>query len=129
MALHPETQRKAQMEIDQFVGKERLPTYEDRASLPYVEALYREFQRWRPVTPLGVLHTATDDDMYKGFYIPKGTLVIPNVWAIGRDEAIYQDPERFMPERFFNADGALNNDTVNYVFGFGLRYFMPTIAP
>ncbi|KIL66889.1 hypothetical protein M378DRAFT_354487 [Amanita muscaria Koide BX008] len=121
MALHPESQRKAQMEIDQFIGTDRLPTYEDRASLPYVEALYRELQRWRPVTPLAIMHTTSTDDIYKGFYIPKGTFVIPNVWAIARDEAIYQDPDRFMPERFFNTDGTLNNDTVSYAFGFGRR--------
>ncbi|KAM6494491.1 Cytochrome P450 [Amanita muscaria] len=121
MALHPECQKKAQMEIDRVVGSDKLPTYEDRPSLLYIEALCREVQRWRPTFPLGVPHSAIKDDTYKGFYIPKGTFVMPNVWAITRDEARYHDPELFMPERFFNADGTLNQDTVGYVFGFGRR--------
>jgi len=121
LVLHPEAQKKAQAEIDQVVGHGRLPTFDDRASLPYVEALYREIQRWRPVTTLGFAHTTTKDDVYKGYYIPKGTLVIPNNWAITRDKTRYHEPERFLPERFFNADGTLNGDTVEYIFGFGRR--------
>ena len=45
VALHPDAQRRAQEEIDRVVGRERLPTFEDRASLPYIEALWRETLR------------------------------------------------------------------------------------
>ena len=79
LVLHPEAQKKAQAEIDQVVGQDRLPTFEDRASLPYVEALYREIQRWRPVTPLGFPHATVKDDVYKGYYIPSGELIY--LWA------------------------------------------------
>ncbi|KAJ6512881.1 cytochrome P450 [Mycena sanguinolenta] len=51
MALHPEIQKKAQAEIDTVIGITRLPEFEDRPSLPYVEALYREIMRWKPVGP------------------------------------------------------------------------------
>ena len=53
VALHPAAQKRAQEEIDRVVGTERLPTFEDRDSLPYVEALWRETLRWRPALPVG----------------------------------------------------------------------------
>lgn len=76
MALHPEVQYKAQEEIDRVVGSDRLPVFEDRRALPYVEAIYREVMRWQPVLPLGVSHATTEDDMYNGYFIPKGELFI-----------------------------------------------------
>ena len=72
LVLHPEVQRRAQAEIDSVVGRERLPDFED--PLPYVGAVCREISRWKPVTPLGVAHSAYDDDVYKGWGIPKGTI-------------------------------------------------------
>jgi cytochrome P450 len=72
MTCHPLAQKKAQEEIDSIIGNQRLPTYEDRASLPYIDALFREVMRWRPVLPLGIPHAATKDDIYEGYFIPKG---------------------------------------------------------
>lgn len=72
MLCHPLVQKKAQEEIDLVVGSRRLPSYEDWSSLPYVEAVYREIMRWRPVTPLGVAHAAFEDDVYKGYFVAKG---------------------------------------------------------
>jgi len=121
MALHPRQQRMAQDEIERVVGSDRLPTPSDRASLPFVEALFREVLRWRPVTPLGVMHSTLEDDIYKGYYIPKDAIVVPNVWAITRNEAMYPDPEAFKPERFLKPDGTLVDDAVDYIYGFGRR--------
>lgn len=53
MTLHPGAQAKGQEEIDRVVGRDRLPTFEDRPSLPYVEAIYREVMRLNPSIPLG----------------------------------------------------------------------------
>ena len=53
MCIYPEAQGKAQEELDRVVGRERLPTFADRAALPYVEALYTEVLRWKQVAPLG----------------------------------------------------------------------------
>ena len=72
MMLYPEVQKKAQEEIDRVVGSSRLPTLADRASLPYVDALYREVLRWHPGAPLSFAHVTLKDDVYKGFHIPKG---------------------------------------------------------
>jgi len=72
MVLNQEAQNKAQAEIDRVVGADRLPNYQDRDSLPYVEAIYREVLRWRPPVPLSVPHASVEDDVYNGYFIPKG---------------------------------------------------------
>jgi len=53
MVLHPEVQAKAQADIDRVVGKDRLPDFDDRPALPYVDAILRETMRWYPVFPIG----------------------------------------------------------------------------
>ncbi|KAG1822453.1 cytochrome P450 [Suillus subaureus] len=122
MVLYPDVQRRAQAEIDSVIGRDRLPTFEDRASLPYVESILRETFRWHPILPLGVPHATSSDDTYDGFFIPKGTTVMCNTWAISRDEKRYPDASRFMPERFLDVNGVLtNDDPARYVFGLGRR--------
>ncbi|KAA1476675.1 cytochrome P450 [Dentipellis sp. KUC8613] len=122
LLLRPEVQRHAQEEIDRVVGRDRLPTFEDRRNLPFVEAVYRETLRWHPVLPLSVIRAAYVDDIYDGYFIPKGTSLVANVWAMTRDPVEYPDPESFKPERFFKPDGTLNDDDMRYVFGFGRRF-------
>ena len=72
MALHPDIQKKAQEEIDRVVGNQRLPGFHDRESMPYTDAIYREVMRIRPVLPMGLPHASTEDDVYNGYFIPKG---------------------------------------------------------
>ncbi|RDB29405.1 hypothetical protein Hypma_016002 [Hypsizygus marmoreus] len=121
MLCNPRAQKRGQEEIDAVIGKHRLPQYGDRSSLPYVEAIYREIMRWRPVTPLGVAHSTSEDDIYNGYFIPKGTVVLANIWAMTRDEERYPQPDLFLPERFLDADGNLNDDSTVLTFGFGRR--------
>ncbi|KAF7374573.1 O-methylsterigmatocystin oxidoreductase [Mycena sanguinolenta] len=122
MALYPDIQKKAQTEIDTVIGTSRLPEFEDRPSLPFVEALYREVMRWKPVVPLGMAHASTEDDVYDGYFIPKGTTVISNIWAMTRDESIYPEPEQFNPNRFFTADGKLKDEDTVLAFGFPILF-------
>ncbi|KAF8869400.1 cytochrome P450 [Infundibulicybe gibba] len=121
MAANPDVQRKAQNEIDAVIGNVRLPGSGDRPSLPYVEALFREVMRWRPVLPMGLPHTTTKDDIYKGFFIPKGSIVFANIWAMNHNENFYKDSDVFRPERYFDDQGELNNDDAVLAFGFGRR--------
>ncbi|KAG0696094.1 cytochrome P450 [Suillus ampliporus] len=121
MVLHPDVQRRAQAEIDSVIGRDCLPTFEDRASLPYVESVMRETFRWHPILPL-VMRAASSDDIYDGYFIPKGAAVICNTWAISRDEKRYPNASRFMPERFIDVNGALtDDDPAGYIFGLGRR--------
>ncbi|KAG1808629.1 cytochrome P450 [Suillus subaureus] len=121
MMLYPDVQKRAQEEIEAVIGTDQLPTFEDRPSLPYVDAILRETLRWHPVFPLGLPHYTSDSDVYNGHYIPKGALVMANIGAMSQDEVKYPNPDEFKPERFFQADGQLNDDTVDFIFGFGRR--------
>ncbi|KAG2364420.1 cytochrome P450 [Suillus spraguei] len=122
MVLYPDVQRRAQAEIDFVVGGDRLPTFEDRASLPYVESVLRETLRWHPIAPLGAAHATSSDDTYDGYFIPKGVTVISNIWGIARDEKRYPNASSFIPERFLDVNNALtDDDPASYVFGFGRR--------
>ncbi|KJA21663.1 hypothetical protein HYPSUDRAFT_687524 [Hypholoma sublateritium FD-334 SS-4] len=119
MTLFPDIQQRAKQEIDAVVGCEQLITYKDRLLLPYVEAVFREILRWRPVVPLSISHASTSDDVYNGYYIPKE--IVTNVWAIAHNPEKYPEPETFDPSRFLDENGHLNDDNVGYVFGFGRR--------
>lgn len=121
MVLHPEAQAKAHAEIDRVVGKDRLPSFDDRPALPYLEAILRETLRWHPVFPFGFPSATTTDDIYKGYFIPKGVLVFKNAWAMTHDETKYPSPDEFKPERFLHDDGSLTSDRMPLGFGWGRR--------
>ncbi|KAG2340489.1 cytochrome P450, partial [Suillus weaverae] len=70
--LFGDKQRKAQEEIDCVVSADRLPTYKDRDSLPYIKALICELLRWHPSVPMGVPHYLMEDNVFEGHYMPKG---------------------------------------------------------
>jgi len=80
MVLFPEVQQKAQEELDRVVGGNRLPSFGDKSSLPYISRVVLECLRWNPVTPLGVAHYLTEDDEYNGYRIPKGSTILANIW-------------------------------------------------
>ncbi|KAF8999671.1 cytochrome P450 [Cyathus striatus] len=123
MVLFPSVQVKAQAEIDVVIGSERLPTLEDRPNLPYVEALYREVLRFYPFVTLSIPHVVREDDIHNGYFIPKGTTIIPNVWRFMRDPNKYSSPEKFFPERSLSDanNHSPDEDPRNYIFGFGRR--------
>ncbi len=72
IAKHPEVQRKAQEEIGHIIGNDRLPNFGDRPNLPYIEAIYRELMRFTPPIGVGLPHALTEDDIYEGYFLPKG---------------------------------------------------------
>ena len=101
MSLWPAVQKKAQEELDATVGRDRLPTYADIVELPYLNAIYLETLRWNQVVPLGewltavlhmvallrtvfkgVPHAISEDDVYEGYFIPKGSIVCANQWWV-----------------------------------------------
>jgi hypothetical protein len=53
--LRPEIQTMAQGELNVITMRERLPTFEDRPRLAFVDAICKEVKRWRPAVPLGEL--------------------------------------------------------------------------
>ncbi|TFK41780.1 cytochrome P450 [Crucibulum laeve] len=124
MIYYPDVQKKAQAELDQVVGSSRLPEFSDRRDLPYITAILKEVLRWKPVTPLGIVHRLMEDDTYNGYIFPKGSLFLPNQWAMLHNEEDYPDPNTFKPERYLNSKGEVDpkvRDPATIAFGFGRR--------
>ncbi|KAF8998871.1 cytochrome P450 [Cyathus striatus] len=122
MLKYPEVQRAAQYQLDEVL-QGRLPEYSDMSSIPYITALLREVLRWEPIVPTGVPHYNTEHDIFKGYYIPEGTVIFPNHKAMLYNERDYPDPYTFKPERFLK-NGQLNEEIKNpedIAFGFGRR--------
>ncbi|KAL1736200.1 cytochrome P450 [Schizophyllum commune] len=126
MLENPEIQRRAQEELDSVLEPGRLPDFDDEEKLPYVTAIIRETMRIHPVAPMAVPHVYSGDvdDVYHEYTIPRGSILIPNVWAITHDEVTYPDPYLFRPERFLTPEGKLDptvRDPSSLVSGFGRR--------
>ena len=120
---HPEVQAKVHQELDEVIGRTRLPSLKDRKSLPYLEATLAEVLRLRPVAPLGVPHKALVDTTLNGYNIPKDTTLIVNLWAIHHDPKHWENPSEFDPERFLDKNGnVVSPATMSYLpFSAGRR--------
>lgn len=99
-ANNPHVQRLAQAELDRVVGTDRLPTFDDMSDLPYCCAIVKEILRYHTVLPMSMPHCVTQDDIYEGYFIPKGATVLSNVWSILHDPEVYADPLSFNPSRW-----------------------------
>ncbi|CAH0019846.1 unnamed protein product [Clonostachys rhizophaga] len=119
MILYPEVLRKAHEEIEKVVGSDRLPNFDDRPNLPYVEGIVKEMYRWQPVVPLSLPHRSDEDLVYMGYLIPRGAIIQTNLHLFAQDSTVYHGPKDFKPERY---DAPYNEpDPKNFVFGFGRR--------
>ncbi|KAH9834664.1 cytochrome P450 monooxygenase [Rhodofomes roseus] len=124
MVQYPDVFRKAQEEMIRVVGDSRLPDFDGRASLPYLECVLMEVYRWCPIGPLSIPHRLTEDDAYRGYYLPKGSMVISNIWAMCRDPEVYPESDVFKPERFLGLKSGEDPNLIDpkkIVFGFGRR--------
>ncbi|CAO2585755.1 Steroid 17-alpha-hydroxylase/17,20 lyase, partial [Lemmus lemmus] len=122
--LHnPEVMKKIQKEIDQNIGFNCTPTFNDRYRLLMLEATIREVLRIRPVAPILIPHKANIDSSIGEYTIPKDTHVIINLWALHHSEKEWDQPDQFMPERFLDPTGShLITPSLSYLpFGAGPR--------
>ncbi|KAL1660654.1 cytochrome P450 [Schizophyllum commune] len=123
MATYPEVQRKGQAAVDAAFGFGHLPDFTDDVEIPYVDAIVKEVLRYRPVAPLGLSHRLMEDHIYDGYFLPKGSVVIGNAWAMLHEESEWgAEPGVFRPERHLK-DGVLNPPSkIPYgTFGYGRR--------
>ncbi|KAE9385840.1 cytochrome P450 [Gymnopus androsaceus JB14] len=124
MLMNPEVQTKAHRELEKVLGPGDLPSFSDEPTLSYITAIVREVIRYNPVVPLAIPHLLTQDNIYKGYFLPKGSIIMPNVWSILHNEEDYPKPELFNPSRFLDAEWKLNpnvKDPATAAFGFGRR--------
>lgn len=105
LVTHPVTLQAAHAELDAVIGPDRSPTFDDEKNLPYINALCSEILRIRPVAVLGgTPHANSEADVYQGYYIPRGTTILANSWAINLNERYYPNPHHFNPLRFLPDD-------------------------
>ncbi|XP_022111570.1 cytochrome P450 2J6-like [Acanthaster planci] len=121
MAIYPEIQQRVQAEIDAVVGRNRLPRLADKPGLNLTRTVIWEVQRMASIVPLGLPHVAASDTQLQGFLIPKGTILVSNMWRIFRDPKIWPEPEMFKPERFLNDEGKAFKPEEFIPFGVGRR--------
>ncbi|PIL22724.1 cytochrome P450 [Ganoderma sinense ZZ0214-1] len=116
MSLYPDVQRKVQEELDKVISPNRLPELGDYDSLPYTKATVKEALRW---------HSCSNaHDVYNGYFIPEGSVVMFNAWATFQNPETYPEPHKFIPERYLGgtdqfATGCTDPTTI--VFGYGRR--------
>ncbi|KAF0295173.1 Farnesoate epoxidase [Amphibalanus amphitrite] len=125
MVMHPDVQTRVQQEIDAVLGvgaDRRLPSYTDRANMPYTEATLQEVSRRATVVPRAVGHSALQDAPLGGYTVAKGSLVLMHLDVVHMDPAYWGDPDTFRPERFINADGTFRRDEHVIPFGIGRRF-------
>ncbi|KAH6922760.1 hypothetical protein HPB50_018804 [Hyalomma asiaticum] len=95
-------------EIDS-VMKDKEPgskiTWKDRTKMPYTQAFIRETMRCKPVNPLALMRCARADVKLGGYFVPRGSIIIPSFWSLFNDPSFWKDPEVFCPERFLTNDG------------------------
>ncbi|XP_064859864.1 cytochrome P450 2U1 [Oncorhynchus nerka] len=124
MVVYPDIQERVQAEIDAVVGPDRVPSLTDKGSLPFTEATIMEVQRLTVVVPLAIPHMASETTEFRGYTIPKGTVIIPNLWSVHRDPTVWEEPDDFNPSRFLDDQGNLLRKECFIPFGIGRRVCM-----
>uniref|UniRef100_A0A8C5MWS1 Cytochrome P450 n=1 Tax=Leptobrachium leishanense TaxID=445787 RepID=A0A8C5MWS1_9ANUR len=120
MIKYPEIQEKVQAEIAQTVGLTQ-PNYSHREQMPYTNAVIHEIQRFGDILPMVVPHEVTKDVDFKGYFIPKGTRVIPLLSSVLRDKTKFKYPDEFNPNNFLDSEGNFVKNEAFMPFGAGRR--------
>ncbi|XP_032885180.1 cytochrome P450 2U1 [Amblyraja radiata] len=124
MASYPGVQEQVYNEIRAVVGESRSPSIKDKHHMPFTEATIMEIQRMTTVVPLAIPHMASETVDFKGYTIPKGSIVIANLWSVHRDVSMWEKPDEFNPSRFLDADGNVVKHEAFMPFGIGKRICM-----
>ncbi|XP_028762746.1 geraniol 8-hydroxylase-like [Neltuma alba] len=104
LVRNPEAMSKAKAELGNTVGKGNLVEESDMDRLPYLQSVLKESFRLHPVVPFLLPRRADVDVEICGYVIPKGAQVLVNIWAIGRDPSIWDEPNVFRAERFLGSE-------------------------
>ncbi|GFS87502.1 cytochrome P450 2U1 [Nephila pilipes] len=105
-AAYPRIQRRIHDEIDEVVGPDRFPTWQDHLRMPFTEAAIAELMRWRTIVPLNLMRYTLQDTELNGYFIPKNTNVLTVLWALDHDKKLWgNDVHEYKPERMLSEDG------------------------
>ncbi|NXT91601.1 CP2K6 protein, partial [Anhinga rufa] len=120
MMKYPEIQKKVQEEIEQVIGS-NLPRIEHRTQMPYTDAVVHEIQRFANILPMNLPHETTADVTLKGYFIPKGTYIVPLLASVLRDKSQWEKPDTFYPEHFLDSEGKFVKKDAFIPFSAGRR--------
>ncbi|XP_072519054.1 cytochrome P450 2F2-like [Salminus brasiliensis] len=121
LITHPEIQERCQQEIDEVLEGKAHASFEDRLNMPYVQAVIYECQRIASTVPLSVPHCTSRDTELMGYSIPKGTLIIPNLYSVLNEEGQWKFPHEFNPANFLNEQGQFEKPEAFMPFSVGPR--------
>lgn len=96
---HPDLLQKARKEIDDVAGNRRFVEESDDPELPFIQAVIKETLRLHPPVAL-VVRRCIMESRIENYTIPENSVLIVNVWAMGRDQSLWESPMDFKPERF-----------------------------
>ncbi|XP_069584424.1 cytochrome P450 2K1-like isoform X2 [Ranitomeya imitator] len=120
MMKYPETQRKVHDEIEAVIGSAQ-PQIEHRKQMPYTDAVIHEIQRFGDIVPGSAPHVTSRDVTFRGYSIPKDTVIIPLLHSVLRDKAYFEKPNEFYPEHFLDSEGKLRKIEAFIPFSIGKR--------
>ena len=122
LVQYPDCQMDIQKQLDDVVGRHRMPRLEDRPRLPLIHATIMESLRLGNVVPQALPHRAVEDTFLCGYHVPKDTIVYPDTEATHLDADCWQKPKLFNPYRHLDNEGNLiTNHGYFYPFGAGRR--------
>ncbi|XP_019734807.1 cytochrome P450 2K1-like [Hippocampus comes] len=104
MAKYPEMQERVHEELNKVIGNRPIDV-DDRKNLPYTNAVIHEVQRFSNIVPMAILHQTTQDITFQGYFIKKGTVVVPLLTSVLYDKSEWETPNTFNPSHFLDKEG------------------------
>eukprot|EP00079_Xenopus_tropicalis_P025867 XP_012819466.1 PREDICTED: uncharacterized protein LOC100036663 isoform X1 [Xenopus tropicalis] len=120
MMKYPEIQKNVQNEIEKVIGQSR-PQTEHRKSMPYTDAVIHEIQRFGNIIPMNLPHATAQDVTFRGYFLPKGTYVIPLLTSVLYDQTRFEKPKEFYPQHFLDSEGNFVKNEAFLPFSAGKR--------
>lgn len=120
MMKYPEIQKNVQNEIEKVIESAE-PQVVHRQQMPYTDAVIHEIQRFANLVPTNVPHMTSQDVTLKGFFIPKGTQIIPSLTSVLQDSKYFKKPDEFYPQHFLDSEGNFIKNEAFLPFSAGKR--------
>uniref|UniRef100_A0ACB8FCW8 Uncharacterized protein n=1 Tax=Sphaerodactylus townsendi TaxID=933632 RepID=A0ACB8FCW8_9SAUR len=121
ITTHPDIQEKVHKELDDAFGSSQIIGYQDRKKIPYTFALLHEVMRYKCIVLSGNPRMSLQDITILGTFIPKGSIIVPDIHSVLSDPKIWETPEKFNPSHFLDKDGKFVDREELLLFGAGAR--------